>query len=405
MQSQQEPLKTLRCSGPIETATIALSTPYRQASLLQIIQCIALAGDHEALNELLKNRPLFFFSNKRRLRLSEYIYELWRSYAMAIHGGATLIWDKTRDLTLDKFITIPMDCKSKQDAPQQINGSIPKCKVDCRNYYRALLTVIKRHPAMQQVQTPWQQEEVISRLFQRFIKRHFLLSYREAWRNVNPFVSRYTWQCNGKGTLTLWMPKYLKGRQRRTWLETHIPDVNPQSPGERERVQAIIQEKLVIPTYIPLDTEWMIEPGKDVIHHTTASQDKKPSFIGFLAREKSLSAEMQRPRIRMLGPKRIERLVMSVLHNLITPERTDEDIAREFGLATATYSRFCGSEWQKSVGTKEQDIPDLWRNVAVLLSQVEAFRELAMESGVLNTIRTIENDGKAPRLLRSKGHE
>jgi hypothetical protein len=221
---------------------------------------------------------------------------------------------------------------------------------------------------------------------------------------MNPFISRYSWRVDGRGTITVWMPKYLRGKKRRAWLEKHVDNPDPKRPGERERIQGVIDTTLAIPGFVPFDSQRDDgRPGGFPPPDVEADRKMRPSFVAFLAREKAVSADLQRPAIRRLGFEKIERLVNIVVPNLVTRERTDEDISREFGLSKTAQSHFCGSEWYKDKRTAKTVIPDLWRNAAELLSQVDAFRDIAAEAGVFKAAVTIVNqDG--PARLRTNRH-
>lgn len=47
-------------------------------------------------------------------------------------------------------------------------------------------------------------------------------------------------------------------------------------------------------------------------------------------------------------------------------------------------------------------IPDLWRNAAEILSQVDVFRDVAAEAGVFKTAVTIANQNKPARLRTNR---
>ncbi len=373
-------------------------------SLFNLVAFIARDRDVDALMEILSYRKSFCFEGRRNLVLPDYLSAMWRNRLERRSKEPTQLWDRARDLTLDKFTALPgiTGAQTRARDPGDENG--PGSRVDCRIYYAALLKNLEADKEFRTASGSLEQDHVVAVKFQKFVNHHFYFSYLEARRQMNPFISRYSWRVDGRGTITVWMPKYLKGRERRVWLEKHMDNPDPKRSGERARIQGIIDEVLAIPGFVPLDTQREVSlssgfPPPDV----EADRKMRPSFVAFLAREKAVSADLQRPTIRRLGFENIERLVNIVVPNLVTRERTDEDISREFGLSKTAQSHFCGSDWYKDEKTGKTVIPDLWRNAAELLSQMDAFRDIAMEAGVFKAAVTIVNqDG--PARLRTNRH-
>jgi hypothetical protein len=319
-----------------------------------------------------------------------------------LRKGATHLWDLARDLTLGKFTQLQRnDAKEVQEhAPD--DETEPKSRVDCSNYYAAFVKGLEKDEGFRAASGALEQDRIVAVRLQRFVNHHFYLSYLEAKRQANPFISRYTWHVDGRGSITVWMPKYLTGKRRSAWLREHVDNPDPRRPGERRRIQDIIDKHLAIPRFVPFDP-WRDAgcpsgfPAPDV----QTDRRMRPSFAQYLAREKAVSADLQRPAIRKLGPEKIERLVNVVVPNLVTRERTDEEIALEFDLTKTAHSHFCGSKWHKDKATGNTTIPDLWRNAAELLGQVDVFREVAAEAGVFKAAATIANQNGPAKLRRS----
>jgi hypothetical protein len=341
---------------------------YRVLSLTQLALRVK-DGDRAALDEILKNRPLFHFGKKYKLLLSEFLYEVKQDFASRKMGGATEILDKAYDLVLDKFSNLPNgDSSGQEPVQEQVQDDARQQGADCRYYYSAFLKDVDKIAKTRPQPSPIGEEHLAGSCLQRFVVRHFHLSLKEARRNANPFVSRYLWEIKGSGKLTLWMPKSLYRQKRRMWLEENIENPNPQDPGERKRVQAIIDDRLIRPRFVPLEgCERCCAIDKAL--PMRASFDEKSKDIGLVvAKEKALSFRRQRPAIRRLGPARVEALVLSCFENALTREKSDEQLARKFGLSKSTFSRFAGSSWHHGTNGRQPKLPDLWANMAHVLA-------------------------------------
>ncbi len=382
------------CAPPLQ-----LERPLRFFSLYHLVEQIVNGRTSQALEELLSHRPVFRFDGKKDLLLPDYLFAAWAYWTEHARTRTTLLWDRARDLTLDKFTSLPIrnGRRVQQRAPGD-NAGLRK-RVDCRNYYVSLLDAIESDEGFSAASGLLERDHLAAVCFHRFANHHFYMSYLEARRRENPFISRYTWRVDGKGKITIWMPKYLSGRKRGAWLKKHVQNPDPKQSGERERIQTIVNERLVIPRFVAFephrDTK---QPGRLPAPDVEASARMRPSIADFLAREKAVSADLQRPSIRKLGPEIIEQLVKAVMLNLRTRERTDEEIAAEFGLSKTAYSHFAGRGRDKAKSAGAKTVADLWRNLAELLSQVDVFREVAVDAGVWRAVETVVNNAKPARL-------
>ena len=178
-------------------------------------------------------------------------------------------------------------------------------------------------------------ECALGRLLQAFVTRHFHLSLLEARRSANPSISRYVWRVNGIGAVTLWMPKALRGVERKTWLEKNVVDCDPSRPGERERVQAIIDTRLSRGGFVPLhQVEYRLSRGERSRDHGQAPSLPKEGGVDlaqFIAAEKADSIDLQRPAIRAIGPVNLRALVLAVFENITEEDRSEEELAAAFG--------------------------------------------------------------------------
>ena len=142
---------------------------------------------------------------------------------------------------------------------------------------------------------------------------------------------------------------------------------DPSCPGEIARVQMIIDERLGNHSLLPLeDVDNLIQAAHATPDERcfTASTSSDVSFHDYLAAEKAASVDMQRPAIRKLGAAQLKKLVLAVLENVDTPEKSEGQLAGEFGLSKAALSRFAGGRWSAAEGSGTAEIPDLWKNAA-----------------------------------------
>jgi hypothetical protein len=393
--------------------------PLRTRELADLIYLVGFNHDPDALTEVINHRPVFSFGTLERLLLPDFLRHLLMTQTKGQASKMSLLWERAHDLTSDKFTVLARPARQGDDGGGDAVTKLGRSRkgVDCAHYYAALWRLLQDNPAFTEARGILERENEAAIQFQLSVTRNRYWSYREAHREASlMFVKRFEWCLNGCGKITVLMPKYLKGAECRQWLEKNVPHPNPKAPGEKERIQAIINERLVIPQLVPLDrvmsaTQGSVQPKIDL------DKDNKPppSFVDFLAREKALSAELQRPSIRKLGPTGIDRLVHAISDNLRTREFTDEALANRFGVSKTSFSHFGGSDWSRIEKGKEKTrkgeekveqeeetfVPDLFRNAAALLSESEIFREMAEEAGVFRPAMSIANDGTPPRLRRN----
>jgi hypothetical protein len=96
-----------------------------------------------------------------------------------------------------------------------------------------------------------------------------------------------------------------------------------------------------------------------------------------VADEKVKNIQKQRESIRALGKERLEQLILRIFKDLNDGQYKDKEVAEQFGLRKATFSRFAGSRWLQG-----NSIPDLWRNTTEVLSTNPTFKEVAINTGV-----------------------
>jgi hypothetical protein len=370
----------------------------KQAEYTNIPLC-GLAGqitynsDHLALDELHNNRRLFGITDGRLVlrKLVEYIADLRQTqYAHEWCGNDPTVMDQAYDLTVSKFSNIPVE-----------NHSLKSNGPDCRYYFKAFCDYAKRMFEQNPPRSNIQAELEAAEMLRKFVKRHFRFSYLDCRRKAQKFVRRYVWKVNDN-PLTVWLPVDMPGKKCRTWLESHVPDVDPTRPGERERVQEIIDKLLPRQRLVSLNG---LDSVGDKIAGATAplysaveEEISVKGLAGTVADEKAEHIEQQRPAIQALGRKKLRHMVHEIFGALSGEEYEAAAIAKEFGISTATFSRFAGNRWVNSSGNGNNiTVPDLWRNTAHILANHELFAEAAQKAGVWKAVCKVVDKEKKPR--------
>lgn len=372
----------IRIDRPKETA--GKKNSLEGTFFLDLVERVVSSGDREALSEIVERRRY----SEKCLILPDLIRRQPRISALYISQARDRIMQDACNLTLDKFFNIPDE---EDRSSRRSDGGSNHPATDCRHYYRAFLSWIgereDRLPQGALLRETWVME-----VFAGFVKRQFLLSCREACRRLaDRFSSRYVWKVDSRGSLTVRLPRTLASGQRRKWLESNIPDVDPTRANERERVQSIIDERLCFGEEVPLEENSRELPlAIDPPDWAAISLDCL-RFPQFVAEEKSASIDRQRPSIRRLGPETLRRLVLAVFENLLSEDQTEESLAASFGLSKTAFSHFAGSRWRRDDSEGSAGIPDLWSNVAYLLANHPKFVGAASELGLLDTAHEVLN--------------
>jgi hypothetical protein len=358
---------------------------YRNLSLIELIERIVKAGDLQALEEFHNNRKVFCFKNGQPLRFIEYLDRLREStIKMRWQSRSSFeIADKAFDMTLDKFNNLPSKTKSNESEEEKISHTVKQEGSNCRLYFKAFLDRADNSFRIKPPIGALEQEARASKIIQGFVSHHFHLSWREAERKSNPFWSRYYWNVKNQ-KICVRLPVSLKGRKRREWLEQNIKNIDLNRPQERQRIQAIINRKLVRERFVPFNE--VMEIGHDEISLIQVDWEKTSgmSLGQIVAEEKALNIQQQRPSIRALGETQLRKMILQIFEDISYDDYKDSEIAKDFGLTKATYSRFAGSRWQQS----ESDVPDLWRNTAQVLKDHPIFRQVAQEMGLWDQVVT-----------------
>jgi hypothetical protein len=305
-----------------------------------------------------------------------------------------MVLDRAYDLTVDKFVNIPVQTESHRQAKQQ--------GPDCRYYFRAFFdhatARLKAGPPANTIEA----EMTAAEILRRFVERHFQFSCWESKRQAQKLVRRYVWELDGYA-LYIWLPLELPGRRCREWLEVHIPDVDPGRVGEQDRVQEIVNRLLARREIMPLHR---VCGGAENI---PASIEDLPSLIEeqitvdglakVVAEEKTENIMHQRPAIRQLGTDKLKELIHTVFAGLACEDYVEQTIAACFGLSKPTFSRFAGSRWNDNWNDA---VPDLWRNTAQTLAGHSAFVVAAKRAGVWKRVAQVLDAGAERRRIKDE---
>jgi hypothetical protein len=376
---------------PLSSLTNSANTrQYGFFSLYELIRRIVDEADRQALIEF-HNRPLFTFKGEDTLTCTEFIVRCRNEllYSGRAIGNSYEIADRAHDLTIDKFSNLST---TLGDAGRSGTGKnqLKRNRSDCRSYFRAVQHRLdksyKKSPNKGQLEL----EAETAAAIQGLVRRHFHLSVKEAKRKVNPLWSRYFWNVGG-WKICVWLPVHLKGRERREWLEKKMSTPDPTKPGERERIQALINQKIGNIGVIPFNENVHQNILEGHEYRSDQKGDVCQSLRDVVAQEKAGNIACQRRAIRALGRDKLKQMVLHIFEKVAGDDYHDITVAKTFGLSKATFSRFAGSRWNAS----NTNIPDLWLNTAQVLAGHPDFKEAAMEAGVWKQVEiTLNRVGK-----------
>lgn len=185
--------------------------------------------------------------------------------------------------------------------------------------------------------------------------------------------------------ITIKMPANMVPGERRQWLERHVPDVDPGRPGERERVQGIVDswlrrgrvvslnhaEAFQVPAGQKTSHTWAQEHGFTVEDLAAAVADNIADRIG-----------QQRAAIRAMAPEDRRSMIAEIFRDLADGNYVEHEIASKYGLTRPTFSRFAGGRWLLKRDGARTHVPDLWKATARTILRCPTLREAAVEAGV-----------------------
>jgi len=370
---------------------------YREKPLFNLFILISEKSDKIALHELLTYRKIFWYS-KRHLILLKFLLAI-KNWQLDKNHMKDEIIDCAYNKTVDKFTNLPSSINTRQSSNNtSINRSLKSGCTDCRYYYRAMISLIEKWQKNNPDSSSIKLELKVAELFQKFAIKHFYLSIKECQRELMPFTKRYFWKTKGK-MIILKCPVELPGREFRKWLEHNISDPDPNRPGEKERVQALVDRYFARSEFInreidELDNE-SITSGysnfDDQVKGWTSSLAKDLAVA--IARDKVIDINKLRPAIKKLGQEKLYSLVLRIFKDIDDGIFEDNRIASDFSLSKSTFSRFAGSMWTANKPDAVHGIPDLWANTAKVLTSDVEFIEAVSEAGLLSKLKQIVNIG------------
>ncbi len=354
-----------------ENLTVMEERDIRCLSLVDLIKRIVDLSDREALHEFHANRTVLHLDDGRWVRLIDYVHN--RFFKIKIENSD--IKEKAQDMVIDKFSNLPGNI-----AGGKVAETKTICRIDCRNYFRPFLELMGKE--LNEGEMCGLSEETIAvQWLQGFVDRHIHLSILECKRSRDNGFSRYDWILNGH-RITLYLPVYMNGAERRQWLETNIPDVDPTNFEEKNRIQSIINKRFERHVKFPYLTNRNTDD--EVTHNKIPSHILQlittEGLTTAIAEEKCEKIEEQRESIQKLGKKKLNELILRIFNSISINQYNLSELAREFSLSKSALCRFTAKNWIEK--QEEMRIPDLWMNTCQVLAQHSDFVEAAIKADV-----------------------
>lgn len=343
---------------------------YSSLSTFDLIEQIVTNHDQSLLNYFISNRKLLSY-NSKRVVLPDYLYGLRnRKFYPFISISQ---YEKHLDLKLD--LTYDRTLKKFTELSNTENENGPYCN----KQYESLLRQLKGYKNDNPNALELELESECEKRFHKMIIRHLSYSWLEVCRSSNRLYQRYRWEL-ATGTIELKKPLHIDGRSFNKWLTEHVDNPNPKEKGEKTRIQKIIDDWFgVLAEINSSEIDYKLKNKSD----TYFEVEKYPKdFTTMIASEKASDIDQLRPSIRKMGKETIYKLVKRILENIQLEELKDAKIQKEFGLSKATYSRFAGREWK----TNNSAVPDLWKNIAMMVTKDPIISEHAESIGVSENI-------------------
>jgi len=331
---------------------------YASLSLVDLLQRI-VARDEQALAEFHDHRRIYHIGEERLLFIPCVMRLLGQEEA---HGWSRIETDTALTIILNSYVSLP----------EKDGGA------DCSKKYEAALAALESCPE----QNLLLRGLALERILNCFLRKDVHRALREARRNGNR--TRYTWRVDG-GVIRVLLPRTLTGSERAQWLSRNVPFPHANRVGERDRVQGIIDARLGN-SMVSID-QLPIPDVQGSLPWSALDRVSEDGIAESVADEKAANCVEQRPRIAALGPERVRALVLASFDAATDENVTAKEVARSFGLDTATYSRFAGR-------LKPGSPPaDLWRNLAQLLAATPRFREACEQAGVWGAVDAVVTRG------------
>jgi len=365
---------------------------YRHLSLVRLAELIAHNSDRKALQELHNNRTMFYYHSDRPLHLAEFTDKLRQSkQGWRWCNQNAEILERAYDLTISKFINLPDQKKTGQDV--KLDGP------DCRYYFEAFVRHAKKKVDTESYNNEAEREIQMAGLLQNLVIRHFRLSCQECCRRVRELTRRYLWKLDGY-TVSVMLPIQIPGSQCSKWLTDNIPDIDPSRPGERDRVQAVVDRLLTRQKVVSLENvdKSKIAANPPCLQPEIEQEMTVRGLADVVADEKAENISFQRTVIQQLGKDKLRQLIHHIFDSLTRGEYEAMNTADSFGINRVTFSRFAGSCWLIRAGKNTNlPVPDLWRNTARTLAGHPMFVRVAETTGVLERVEEILEGKNAQR--------
>ena len=364
--------------------------PYRHLSLLELVRRIVKQSDRRALAELHDFRPVFRHQDEGRLRLVEYVHQLYEQARKRVRNPVDEnVLEMACDLTVDKFSHLPGHDESRVARGHRCQHAADAGGPDCRRYFNAFLRQADARLGAR-LSGELAREELAARLLQHLVHRHFRFSRLEAARRAVSAMRRYTWR-TPHGDIRVWLPVELPAAECRQWLECHTEGIDLGTPDAAELVRAVAREELGSREFVYFSASGCIDPPAPV-----PSPPRTWDLAGLVAEEKAEQIHHQRPTIKSLGTGKLMMMIHQIFEDLEADEYNESQTARDAGLKKPTVSRFAGKEWlDEPDRQRAKPPPDLWCNTAQVIAAHPDLVDAAKDAGVWDQVQEVCR--RAPR--------
>ena len=349
---------------------------YKDLPLTKLAELIVQESDRAALNEFHDNRKLFRFGDNSAMLFADFVDSLCGScWALKLVNSNYNLLEKARDHLIDRFCNLPTDQISQGP--------------DCRYYFDGFLEQMHTLCRRKDI-NPLEKEVLAVKTLQQMAMRHFMYCIKESSRSLNPLRSRYQWHLNGD-IIIVWMPLTITGNKRRLWLEEHIDDPDSNRPGEKQRIQQIIDSELGLGSINYMgDFKYTLSVDCG-LEESQPSNTEDGTTVCDIAKavvdEKAKNIHLMRPSVRILGRTTLRKLITRIFEQITEGCYDEKKLAQRFGLSQSSLTRFAGSRWQILANSRP---PDLWSNLAHLLSKNgTAFSSIARSCGIWKKVQEV----------------
>jgi len=339
----------------------------------------------------METRRLFYLLHEPPLLFPEFLMKLRDRTASlgAYNTHGCGLAECAYDLTLAKYSNFPEPIKKSSKLHKR---SLKGMRIDCRKYYRAFLQTFRRERKRLRIRSHSQEEFLAGIILQRLVLQNFFWSRKECERGT-PLSIRYAWEVDGR-KIYLYYPSHMTAKEFKAWLKENVKDANPRAPGEKKRIQSLIDEQLGRDHHVSLDGTGIVRTLKAKEEPCTTDTQEGYMFgrnlAEAVAQEKVENIKKLRPGIRELGQDSVRKLVMQIFSALEHGDYELTKMAEQYGISKATLSRFAGSSWfEKMDGVQTVTVPDLWKNTAGVLAENPIFLDTVLTSGFGDKLKEV----------------